>query len=123
MRQTKQRDAIQRAIDEAAGPLSPDELHRAALEHFEGLGIATVYRELKRLTAAGELQTVVLPDGVTRYEKASLPHHHHFACHGCETTFDIDFCPKIPRGTELDGGFVVESHDLTLYGLCPSCRG
>jgi Fur family ferric uptake transcriptional regulator len=33
-------------------------------------------------------------------------------------------CPvHIPAGTVLPGGFVVEDHEMTIYGLCSECSG
>jgi Fur family ferric uptake transcriptional regulator len=122
-RQTPQRRAILEVIRDADGPLTVEQIHRRAGRRSRGLGIATVYRNLKRLQDAGEVATVVLPDGEARYEAADLGHHHHFRCRSCRTVFDLEICPlSIPHGTTLPGGFEVEAHEVTLYGTCPRCR-
>jgi hypothetical protein len=46
IRNTKQRDAIHRAILEAGRPLSAAEVLTSACRYAPGLGIATVYRTL-----------------------------------------------------------------------------
>lgn len=121
-RNTQQRVAIMSAIHESSGPLSVQEIHEAAQENVENIGIATVYRNIKILLTAGEIQAVILADGVTRYERAGLKHHHHFRCRGCTRVFDLDVCPiSIPDGSTLPGGFRVDDHEVTLYGLCPEC--
>jgi len=123
-RNTLQRDAIVEAIESAAGPLTVNEVHEAASLRQPGIGVATIYRNIKRLTEAGRIQPVVLPDGQTRYELAHLKHHHHFRCRACDRVFDLHVCPvAVPQGTTLPGGYVVEDHELTLYGLCPACAG
>ena len=77
---------------------------------------------MKLLLAAGEIQAVVLPDGQTRYEAADLGHHDHFRCRICDDVIDLDHCPvSIPEGTTLPGGYRVEGHELTLFGVCPQC--
>lgn len=121
-RQTKQRDAILRVIREAPGPLSVPEIHERAAHHLPKIGIATIYRTLKMLQESHQLNMVVLPTGESRFEASGIGHHEHFQCRRCQQVFDLHFCPlHLPRGTTLPGGYVVEDHELTLYGLCPAC--
>lgn len=119
-RQTQQREAIAAVIQNATGPLTIPEIHQRAQLDVPGLGIATVYRTLKLLLEAGQVQTVILPSGETRYEPAGMEHHHHFHCRSCDEVFDFDICPvEVPAGQT--GGFIVDDHELTLYGTCPAC--
>ncbi len=60
-RSTRQRSAIRAAIDAAQRPLSPQEVLAASQAAVAGLGLATVYRNLKLLVEAGEIQQVTLP--------------------------------------------------------------
>lgn len=121
-RKTRQREAIFQVIEAANGPLSVPEIHERAQKYFARLGIATVYRTVKLLQEAGRIQSVVLPTGDTRYEETGLGHHEHFQCRKCEQVFDINVCPvHIPKGHSIAGGFIVEDHELTIYGLCPNC--
>ena len=120
-RQTRQREAILGVIARAEGPLSAPELHARALRELPGLGVATVYRTLKLLAEQGRVRAVNL-GGESRFEAEGLGHHHHFACRVCERVFDLDTCPlKALPSVEVPGGFVVEAHEITLYGLCPDC--
>ncbi|MEW6280573.1 MAG: transcriptional repressor, partial [Candidatus Eremiobacterota bacterium] len=48
-RNTRQRDAIRRALADANRPLAPQEVLEEARRYSPGLGIATVYRNLKGL--------------------------------------------------------------------------
>lgn len=123
-RRTSQRRAILRALQEAPGPLTPQEVHQQALHEKKGLGLATVYRNLGRLEEEGRIIAVHLPDDATRYEPAGRGHHHHFRCRACEGVFELEAeCPvAMPPGVTLPGGFHVEDHALTLYGRCPDCR-
>lgn len=121
-RQTRQRDAILRVIAEADGPLSVPEIHDLARRDHAAIGLATIYRTLKLLQEGGQIQSVILPSGESRFEAAHQGHHEHFQCRDCQHVFDLHVCPlQLPRNTVLGGGFVVEDHELTLYGLCPDC--
>ncbi len=121
-RSTRQREEILRVFFEAKGPLSvSDVLERAGLR-VPGLGIATVYRNLKLLQDSGQLKSVILPSGETRFERVGLAHHHHFQCLNCSEVVDLDFCPvQLPVGTTLPGGYAIEGHEITFYGRCPNC--
>jgi Fur family transcriptional regulator, ferric uptake regulator len=121
VRRTKQRDAIQRVFQECARPLSPDEVKDIAAESIPGIGIATVYRNLKSLVESGTLKIVEIPGAAARYELADLDHHHHFQCTTCEKVFDIMGCPGNLKQMGPPG-FIVMSHSITLYGFCPECK-
>lgn len=120
-RHTRQRHSIRAALEVAGRPLLPVEIQLAAQHEVPALGLATVYRNLKQLVEAGEIQQVELPGEPPRYELAGHKHHHHFRCRHCDRVFDVHACPGnmqklAPRG------FVVDDHELTLYGACSDCR-
>jgi Fur family ferric uptake transcriptional regulator len=117
---TRQRDAIKSVIDSAQRPLSPQEVLEAGRAAVTGLGIATVYRNLKLLVAEGTVQVVTLPGESPRYEMAESAHHHHFQCTSCRRVYDIPGCPGNLRHM-APRGFKVEHHDVTLYGRCSDC--
>ena len=119
-RKTQQRFAIRKAFEEAARPLSPQEVLAASQSHQPGLGIATVYRNIKALVDSGWLRPVGLPGVPDRYEVSGKDHHHHFHCRTCDGVYEVESCPGdldkiIPDGFELD------SHEIILYGVCGDC--
>lgn len=120
-RSTRQRSAIRDAIAAAQRPLLPQEVLDAAQAQVPGLGIATVYRNLKQLVEDGELQPVELPGENMRYEPVGHAHHHHFQCTTCERVFDVHACPGNLARLAPEG-FTVETHELTLYGRCRECQ-
>jgi Fur family transcriptional regulator, ferric uptake regulator len=119
-RNTRQKQAIRDAFIEANRPLSPEEALIAGQHHYETLGIATVYRNIKSLLEEGWLEPISLPGQATRYEVAGKAHHHHFHCRKCGRMYELGGCagtvlPRPPRG------FRVAGHDLLLYGDCAHC--
>lgn len=122
-RHSGRRDAIRQVIAAAAGPLTVAEIHARAVVLQPALGIATVYRAVNDLLAEGQLHPVILTDGATRYESAHIGHHHHFRCTSCQYVFDLPGC-QLPNldGQHLPGGFQVAGHEVTFFGLCPSCQ-
>ena len=63
IRNTKQRDAIRRAIQEAGRPLSAAKVLSLAGLHVPGLGVATVYRTLNAFLEEGSVVAVPIPGG------------------------------------------------------------
>lgn len=123
MRNTKQKQCIQRILKNAKGPLSIQEILAEGQLTLPGLGIATVYRAIGALQEQGDVAEVSLPNGDHRYEFMHLGHHHHhFLCRKCERAFDLHKCPvSTGLGRFAPKGFHVESHELTLHGICGNC--
>lgn len=119
-RSSRQRDAIRQALVQAGRPLLPTEILAAAQAEVPALGIATVYRNLKQLAEAGEVQSVELPGEAPRFEPGGHHHHHHFSCTVCQRVFDVHACPGDMHKL-APAGFTVERHELTLYGRCSDC--
>jgi Fur family ferric uptake transcriptional regulator len=120
-RDTRQRRAIRHVFETSGRPLSTREVLAAAHRRAPTLGLATVYRNLKALVGDGLLVEVDVPGEPARYEPAGKRHHHHFRCRCCDRLFELGGCRKpVPRAPK---GFVVESHELLLYGRCASCAG
>ena len=119
-RTTPQRIAIEAAIASAQRPLSPQEVLEDARQAVQGLGLATVYRNLKALLEDGAIEAVQLPGESPRYEAAGQSHHHHFQCTLCQRVFDVHACPGNLRKL-TPPGFTLERHELTLYGRCADC--
>lgn len=119
-RNTRQRGAIRRAFQRADRPLGTGEVLEQARGEVGGLGIATVYRNIRTLVNEGWLDVVELPGEVPRYEVHGKSHHHHFRCRQCDRVYEVPGC--IGSMNEIvPPGFSLESHELVLYGLCADC--
>lgn len=119
-RNTQQRRAILKVLEETQRPLSVQEVLELAQEDSPRLGIATVYRNLKALVAEEKLTAVDMPGNLVLYEMPRKEHHHHFTCTRCQRVFDVDACgfnfrELVPRG------FRIQEHEIFLSGFCKSC--
>jgi len=120
-RNTRQRAAIRKAFERADRPLSPQQVLDAAQADVDGVGIATVYRNIKALLEEEWLVAVELPGSATVYERSGKAHHHHFHCEECGRVFELTGC--LPNINRLAGRkFSVARHELVLYGMCADCR-
>ncbi len=119
-RDTRQRRILRQVLEQADRPLSPQEILEASQGLLPGLGIATVYRNVKAMVEEGTLQAVELPGEGLRYELAGKLHHHHFHCRGCGKVYEVEGCPG-DLGPLAPPEFRVESHMIVLYGRCADC--
>jgi Fur family ferric uptake transcriptional regulator len=119
-RDTAQRRAIRRALEESGRPLGALEVLRSSKRDAPGLGIATVYRALKALGAEGEVSIVEIPGEPPRYEAAGKGHHHHFLCERCGKAYELGGCLG-GLGGLLPRGFKMTTHELLLHGRCAAC--
>ncbi len=119
-RDTAQRRAIRKVFSAQNRPLTPQEILDSAQQFVPRMGLATVYRTLKSLTESKDLSVVDVPGEPQRYELSGKGHHHHFSCRACGRMFEMDGCPGdlqnlVPRG------FVMEDHEVFIYGRCREC--
>lgn len=119
-RDTSQRRAIRQAVEGAGRPLSAAEILATARATVPGLGIATVYRAVRRMQEEGALRQVDLPGDAPRYEASGKDHHHHFHCRSCARVYEVEACPGA-FAMPAPPGFAVEDHEVILYGRCPAC--
>ena len=120
-RDPAQRRALRHIFEEAGRPLSPQEALDEARTHAPGIGIATVYRNLRNLIESGYLVPVDIPGEPPRYELAGKAHHHHFHCRNCGRVFELEGCPDNLKSL-VPTGFTMDDHEVVLYGACKSCN-
>ncbi len=121
-RKTTQRKAIEQVFRQHDRPLVIEEILAYGRDMVASLNQATVYRNLKILVDDGWLKRLFHPSLGTLYERAGKGHHHHFLCRQCNRAFDLPGC-AFKEDEGVPDGFVVEGHEIFLFGLCPSCGG
>jgi Fur family transcriptional regulator, ferric uptake regulator len=121
-RKTSQRAAIEEAFRIQDRVLGIEEILHNGRELVESLNLATVYRNLKLLVEKGWLKQINHPLLGTLYERTGKEHHHHFHCHACNRVFELPGC-ALNEEEAAPEGFVVEDHEVFLFGICPSCAG
>ena len=100
--------------------LTADEI----LSRLEGVGGATVYRALERLTQLGLVRRLSLssPNGRSAVYEYVRREHMHLICTRCGQVHDIaaDLSGLIAEAAKLCGHHVDRS-DVTAYGVCKDC--
>lgn len=124
LRPTRQRTAVLEAISSVDDFRSAQELHDLLAQRGESVGLATVYRTMQLLAEHGEVDALRREDGEAVYRRCSRTHHHHLVCRHCGSTVEVEG-PAVERWTSAiagEHGFTEVSHDLEIFGTCPTCR-
>ncbi len=123
-RNTWQKDAVKHALGEAAGFVSAQQLHLVLRNHGSTIGLATVYRALADLAAAGDADSLQSKDGELLYRACGTEHHHHLICRSCGKTVEIEASKVETWADEVakSHGFTQPSHTIDIFGVCSSCN-
>lgn len=122
-RPTRQQSAVMAQLAELDDFTSAQDLHATLRDSGAKVGLATVYRTLASMAAAGEIDTLRTDDGEAVYRKCSTGHHHHLVCRECGRTVEIDG-PAVERWADTvaaEHGYTQVEHTLEVFGLCPGC--
>lgn len=122
---TPQRRLIAEVFLKQDGHLSTEELYDKVRKEDSSVGQATVYRTLKLFCESGLGKEVHFGDGVARYERiVGVTHHDHLICIGCgkQVEFIDEDIEKLQEKLAERHGFLLTSHHMNLYGVCPVCR-
>lgn len=112
--------------------MTAQELHDRLRHSGADVGLATVYRQLKRRVEDGTVDVVTRPDGEAAYRRcgpatagASTDHHHHLVCRECGYTVEVsgpeveEWAARVARAA----GFRDVSHTVEIFGNCGRHRG
>lgn len=121
MKRTEQRTAIERELRESGQALSAQQLH----DRLDGVGLATIYRNLKRLADDGTADTIRKLNGEISFRICGVGHHHHLTCSSCGKVVEVRDCALEQWAGKLATahGFHSVQHETELHGVCGACAG
>ncbi len=87
------------------------------------IGIATVYRNLNKMANSGTIKRISGLEDAEHFDHNTYTHYH-FMCEKCHRVFDIDakIAPDIIENTKNRTGFIINSYDIVLHGICNECQ-
>lgn len=122
-RPTRQQSAVIERLGQSEDFTSAQDLHARMRDAGDKIGLATVYRTLTSLVAAGEVDLIRTDEGEAVYRMCSTGHHHHLVCRECGRTVEIEG-PAVERWADRvssEHGFTDVSHTLEVFGTCAGC--
>ncbi len=105
--------------------LHAEDIYRRLGEQKAEVGLATVYRVLSQLEAAGLLLRQTFENGKAVYELNEGPHHDHLICLQCGRVdeFSNEHIEALQQEVAQRLGYRLAGHRLSLYGHCSECQG
>lgn len=102
---------------------SAEDVYRALIAEDVDIGLATVYRVLTQFEQAGIVVRSQFDGGKAVFELNDGDHHDHLICTNCGVVEEFADAEIEQRQHSIaaDHGFVLESHTMLLYGICPKC--
>lgn len=125
LRVTDQRLAILRLLYSSAVHLTAEDLHRQLQEQGKSTGLATVYRNLAKLSEADIVESHYLgPDHhKEHFEMVVDQVHFHFVCRRCGQVyeFETDALDRLKAELAAQKGWILEETCMCFEGLCHRC--
>ncbi len=125
LKKTYQKELILETFLNTEGHLSVEDIYALVKKKDRKVGVVTVFRTLKSLTACGIAREISLGDGLTRFEHSyHHPHHHHIVCTECHKAIEF-VSPELERIQDeiiRKYHFQPIHHRFQTYGICEDCR-
>jgi len=130
LRATEARCRILELLYDTHEHYTPEEMLDALRDRGKPLSIATLYQNLQKLSEAGVIARFVGPDGHTRYDVNTKPHHH-LVCKVCGRMLDVNVVgpleelepvPIFDSERSRASSWRVEEVHIELHGVCPECQ-
>lgn len=121
---TQQRLDILDVVRSGPNHFTAQDVFETVVRRNPDIGFATVYRFLRTLTENAYVTEVRMGGMPARYEWAIKDHHDHLTCTSCGkiVEFENEEIERLQEKVALRFGFLLTSHVLELYGVCPECR-
>lgn len=120
-----QKDYILKILFFSDDHLSADQITDKVKKDYNiDVGIATVYRTMKFFEDINVVNTLVIGDGVKRYELSLALHHDHLVCTTCGKIIEFtdNFIEEQQEKIAKQNNFDLKDHVMTIYGLCENCQ-
>ena len=122
-RYSKKRAAILSAIRGTDCHPSAEWVYQTLKPSHPDMSLGTVYRNLVFFRERGDIRSVGVVRGQERFDGITTPHSH-FICRHCGAVMDLsrtELSDRIDRDVSEQYGLMVDRHELTFHGLCPTC--
>ena len=122
MNYSRQREAVYTVLGSTKDHPCAEWIFCECQKLIPDIGLATVYRNLDQLVAAGK--AIKVPVGQDRYRyDADTSLHCHGACPVCGSVWDEDISPSLLRSLDKESAEKgSESYSLTFFRVCGECK-
>ncbi|QTA78193.1 Fur family transcriptional regulator [Desulfonema limicola] len=121
---TPQRLAVLNILAESTEHPDVEKIYIQVKKNFPTTSMATVYKTIVVMKEIGEVIEIAFSDGSSRYDGNKPYPHPHLICTKCKNILDPDLDSLKNMTEELvnETGFMIQSHRLDFFGICPECQ-
>ena len=121
LKNTKTRENVKSVLTNATTPLSAYNIFEMLKE--KNITLSSIYRTLDAFYKHNIISKETSHDGVSTYSIIRENHKHYLECKKCHNITTLDYCPyhKTNEQIKIKTGFVVDEHNVVIYGLCSKC--
>jgi Fur family peroxide stress response transcriptional regulator len=122
-RYSRQRQAILEAVKSSRAHPTAEMVHQAIRAEMPSVSLGTVYRNLKVLSASGEIKPLYGDANNLHYD-GRCDDHPHLVCTHCHQVYDMPdaWLERLGPLDEVSTQHEIDFVDITFYGVCEHCR-
>jgi len=123
IRKTPQGIAILNSLKSSHNHPTANDIYQDVINKFPKISLATVYKNLNKLTKQKMIQEIYIRNEPNRFDKNPFTHYH-MICSSCGDVKDLSY----PVLYEIESfvsdlyNFLVSDHVFNLYGICEKCQ-
>lgn len=121
LKNTKTRELIKELLNSSHSPLNASEIFDKLKD--QGITLSSIYRTLDTFYKNNIISKEITTDGVSLYSILKEEHSHFLECKNCHSVIELNYCPyhKVNAQIKAKHHFLVDEHNVVIYGLCPKC--
>lgn len=119
MRDTRQMNVILNYINNSHNHPTAMDIYEFCKKSIPNISLATVYRNLNKLSSLGKIKQIKMPNNIDRYDYVS-DNHPHFICIKCGDIMDLnnnfDVSSLTPKNVKIT------TYEINFKGVCEKCQ-
>lgn len=122
-RATKQKGIIIEVLKKYQDHVTADQVYQGAKRLMQGIGVATIYRNLENMSASGLIDSIYIAGHPKWYEVKKSGYHGHTFCEQCGELKDIASCSLclVKNQAKEMADFEGRDFKFLIIGKCGKC--
>ncbi len=118
---TKQKLIISQIVENSCGHPTAEEIYLEAKKFLPSIAVGTVYRNLNRMVADGEIRRISIPGKPDHYDRIHVKHSHIW-CIQCGKISDVENGLWVQLPDPLPENAKLLDYELLVKCLCSECQ-
>ena len=122
LKKTKTREKIKNLLSQTSTPMSAYNIFDQLKD--DDITLSSIYRTLDTFYKNNLISKEISHDGVNVYSIIKENHKHYLECKHCHKITPLEYCPYHKINTQIHSktGFLVDEHNVVIYGTCKDCQ-